>query len=132
MKRGLVFTLCALALAASGRVAHAQLGATDVKLSLNLRYTDPFNPTEGGNLSLVAQTGSTKGIDGISAYISNIVAGAANAKYGNGVLATPGSGYSGANIKILMVMTLAAIPFVILLRKPKAAPAGGAPAAHMD
>ncbi|NUS20340.1 MAG: DHA2 family efflux MFS transporter permease subunit [Mesorhizobium sp.] len=36
------------------------------------------------------------------------------------------------DFKILMVMTLAAIPFVILLRKPKAAPAGGAPAAHMD
>jgi hypothetical protein len=95
MKRGLVFTLCALALAASGRVAHAQLGATEVKLSLNLRYTDPFNPIEGGIWSLVAQTGSTKGIDGISAYISNIVAGAANAKYGNGVLSTAASGYAG-------------------------------------
>ncbi|CDX62571.1 multidrug efflux system protein [Mesorhizobium plurifarium] len=36
------------------------------------------------------------------------------------------------DFKLLMVMTLVAIPFVILLRKPKAAPAGGAPAAHMD
>jgi len=37
------------------------------------------------------------------------------------------------DFKILMVMTLAAIPFVFLLRKPKAAPSGGAaPAAHMD
>jgi DHA2 family multidrug resistance protein len=36
------------------------------------------------------------------------------------------------DFKILMVMTLIAVPFVILLRKPKAAPAGGAPAAHMD
>jgi len=37
------------------------------------------------------------------------------------------------DFKILMVMTLAAIPFVFLLRKPKAGPAGGgAPAAHMD
>ncbi|RWE29283.1 DHA2 family efflux MFS transporter permease subunit [Mesorhizobium sp.] len=36
------------------------------------------------------------------------------------------------DFKILMVMTLLAIPFVFLLRKPKAAPAGAAPAAHMD
>jgi MFS transporter, DHA2 family, multidrug resistance protein len=36
------------------------------------------------------------------------------------------------DFKILMIMTLAAIPFVFLLRKPKTAPAGGAPAAHMD
>jgi len=31
-----------------------------------------------------------------------------------------------------MVMTLVAIPLVFLLRKPARAPAGGAPAAHMD
>ncbi|TIO89290.1 MAG: EmrB/QacA family drug resistance transporter, partial [Mesorhizobium sp.] len=36
------------------------------------------------------------------------------------------------DFKLLMVMTLLAVPFVVLLRKPKAAPAGGAPAAHMD
>ena len=37
------------------------------------------------------------------------------------------------DFKLLMIMTLAAIPFVFLLRKPKmTAPAGGAPAAHMD
>lgn len=36
------------------------------------------------------------------------------------------------DFKLLMVMTLAAIPFILLLRKPKAAPAGGAPTVHMD
>jgi DHA2 family multidrug resistance protein len=37
------------------------------------------------------------------------------------------------DFKILMMMTLIAIPFVFLLRKPKTAPvAGAAPAAHMD
>jgi DHA2 family multidrug resistance protein len=36
------------------------------------------------------------------------------------------------DFKILMMMTLIAIPFVFLLRKPKTAPAAGAPAAHMD
>lgn len=72
MKRGLVFTLCALAVAASGSVAHAQLGATDIALSLNLRYNDPADPTEGGTWYLVAKTGSTDGIAGVSAFIQNI------------------------------------------------------------
>ena len=36
------------------------------------------------------------------------------------------------DFKLLMVMTLAAVPFVFLLRKPKAQAAAGAPAAHMD
>ena len=36
------------------------------------------------------------------------------------------------DFKLLMMMTLAAVPFVFLLRKPKAQAAAGAPAAHMD
>ncbi|MEP6563921.1 MAG: DHA2 family efflux MFS transporter permease subunit [Mesorhizobium sp.] len=37
------------------------------------------------------------------------------------------------DFKLLMMMTLLAVPFVFLLRKPKAGPAAGsAPAAHMD
>jgi DHA2 family multidrug resistance protein len=36
------------------------------------------------------------------------------------------------DFKLLMMMTLAAVPFVFLLRKPAKAPAGGPPAAHMD
>jgi DHA2 family multidrug resistance protein len=37
------------------------------------------------------------------------------------------------DLKLLMMMTLLAIPFVSLLRKPKSGPtASGAPAAHMD
>jgi DHA2 family multidrug resistance protein len=37
------------------------------------------------------------------------------------------------DFKLLMMMTLLAVPFVFLLRKPKSGPAaGGAPAAHMD
>ncbi|TIQ02805.1 MAG: EmrB/QacA family drug resistance transporter, partial [Mesorhizobium sp.] len=35
------------------------------------------------------------------------------------------------DFKLLMMMTLIAIPFVFLLRKPKAGPTAG-PAAHMD
>ena len=38
------------------------------------------------------------------------------------------------DFKLMMMVTLCAIPLALLLRKPKAAPAGGAaaPAAHMD
>jgi len=35
------------------------------------------------------------------------------------------------DFKLMMIVTLAAIPLALFLRKPKAAPAG-APAAHMD
>jgi MYXO-CTERM domain-containing protein len=93
MKRGLVFTLCALALAASGSVAHAQLGATDIALSLNLRYTDPADPTEGGTWYLVARTGSTDGIAGVSAWIQNINGAGTVFLGNNGVV---GNGYTVA------------------------------------
>lgn len=79
MKRGLVFTLCAAALA-MGTAATSQ--AQNVQLSLNLRYTDPANPAEGGKWFLVAKTDDTDGIAGISAYLSNI--SAAGIAYGNG------------------------------------------------
>jgi hypothetical protein len=95
MKRGLVFTLCALALAASANDARAQLslGATDIALSLNLRYNDPADQTEGGTWYLVAKTGSTDGIAGVSAWIQNIN-GAGTAFLGNnGVV---GNGYTVA------------------------------------
>jgi hypothetical protein len=88
MKRGLVFTLCALALAASGSVAHAQLGATDIALSLNLRYTNPANPASGGTWYLVARTGSADGIAGVSAFIQNI--NTAGMLLGNGGVAANG------------------------------------------
>jgi hypothetical protein len=93
MKRGLVFTLCALAVAASGSVAHAQLGATDIALSLNLRYNDPADPAEGGTWYLVAKTGSTDGIAGVSAFIQNI--NTAGMLLGNGGVA--GNGYAAVS-----------------------------------
>ena len=71
MKRGLVFTLCALAAVASAAVGRAQT----IDLSLNLRYNDPADPTEGGVWYLTANTtgGATNaGIAGVSAYLTNI------------------------------------------------------------
>jgi len=67
MKRGLVFSLCALALAAYSGQAQAA-----VNLSLNLRYNDPADPTEGGAFTLVAKTDNANGIAAINAYLSNI------------------------------------------------------------
>jgi len=85
MKRGLVFSLCALALAAYGSMAHAQT----VGVSLNLRYNDPANPAEGGTFTLVGKLntpGTSKGIAAVNAYISNInTAGLAYGAGGNSI-----------------------------------------------
>jgi len=67
MKRGLVFSLCALALAAYSGQAQAA-----VNLSLNLHYNDPADPTEGGTFTLVAKTDNANGIAAINSYLSNI------------------------------------------------------------
>lgn len=77
MKRGLVFSLCALAAVASAAAVQAQT----VDLSLNLRYTNPANPSQGGTWYLVAKTSDVDGIAGISAYINGIDEAGMN--YGN-------------------------------------------------
>jgi hypothetical protein len=95
MKRGLVFSLCALALAAYGSSAIAQT----VDLSLNLRYTDPADPTEGGTFQLVGKVnnpGTSKGIAAVNAYLSNVnTAGLAYAAGGNSIT-NAGAVYSTA------------------------------------
>jgi hypothetical protein len=73
MKRGLILTLCAVALGAFAQTAMAQLPTIDV--SLNLRYNDPANPAEGGKFYVVAQSNATTGpggLAGLSVNISNI------------------------------------------------------------
>jgi len=79
MKRGLVFSLSALALVVGSSIAQAQ----NVQLSLNLRYTNPANPASGGTWYLVAKTDDTDGLAAINAYISNITDTAASMHYGN-------------------------------------------------
>lgn len=60
MKRCVVLSLCAVALTAFGiSSAHAA-----VSVSLNLRYTDPADPSEGGTWALVATTDS-QGVAGL-------------------------------------------------------------------
>jgi hypothetical protein len=107
MKRGLVFSLSALALVLCGSAAKVHAQATpNVQLSLNLRYFDPSDPTEGGRWYLVAKTDDAEGIAGISAYISGINvagiaygrgAGAGSAAYGTGDATTLGAILNGGN-----------------------------------
>jgi hypothetical protein len=63
MKRRLVLSLCAVALTAFG-MSSAQ---AVVDVALNLRYTDPADPSEGGTWTLVAKTNtaSSQGIVGL-------------------------------------------------------------------
>jgi hypothetical protein len=73
--------LCAAALAAGSNAAQAQ---STVQISLNLRYTDPADPSEGGTWQLVAKTDNAIGIAAVNAYISNITAGNTANVIGNG------------------------------------------------
>jgi len=85
MKRGLVFSLCALALAAYSSTAHAA-----VNLSLNLRYNDPADPTEGGTFTLVGKTDAAGGIAAVNAYLSNV--NTTGLAYGAGISALTNAG----------------------------------------
>jgi hypothetical protein len=104
MKRGLVLSLVALAGMASSAMAQ------NVQLSLNLRYTDPADPSEGGVWYLVAKTDDPEGIAGISAYISNIVAGTANSSYGNGANAGSAS-YAATTAATIAAITNGGVPY---------------------
>jgi hypothetical protein len=80
MKRGLVLSLSALALATLGSAAFAQ---SNVSLSLNLRYNDPADPSEGGTWQLVAKTTTNFGLSAVNAYINNI--NTTGVAYGTGI-----------------------------------------------
>jgi len=64
MKRGLVLTLAAAMVAA---MAGPALAVVDVQL--NLRYTDPNNPTGGGAWDLLVKSTGAQGLSGISAKV---------------------------------------------------------------
>jgi hypothetical protein len=95
MKRGLVLSLTALALVVGSSAAQAQ--TNNVDLSLNLRYTDPAAPAEGGTWYLVAQSDAAFGVAGLSVYLSNI--NTTGIVFGNnGVLANGYAGVTGATL----------------------------------
>lgn len=101
MKRGLFLSLCVLALAAN---ANAQAPVVDI--SLNLRYTDPRDPSQGGKWFLAAKTTAANGIAGLSAYISGIdTAGPGAPVFGTAAIGTGVAAYEavtgatlGANV----------------------------------
>ena len=64
MKRGLVLSLGAALVAAMAGPAFAV-----VDVQLNLRYTDPNNPTGGGSWDLLVKSSGAQGLAGISAKI---------------------------------------------------------------
>ncbi len=64
MKRGLVLSLGAALVAAMAGPAFAV-----VDVQLNLRYTDPNNPTGGGSWDLLAKSSGAQGLAGIQAKI---------------------------------------------------------------
>ncbi len=68
MKRGIILSLCAVALLAfAGTAAFA---TTDV--ALELTYTHPADPSQGGTWELVAKTDTAGGLSGLSAVIDNV------------------------------------------------------------
>jgi len=115
MKRGLVLSLSALALVAGSSMAQAQ----NVRISLNLRYTDPADPSEGGTWYLVANTDSPNGISAISAYINNIDGTAASMRYGNAGAVDTRYGAPGT-------VTAATLGAILNAGNPYAATIGGA------
>lgn len=100
MKRGLVLSLTALALVVGSNAAQAQ--TNNVDLSLNLRYTDPAAPAEGGSWYLVAQSDAAFGIAGLSVYLSNVnstgVVFGNNGVIGNGYTTAITGATLGANV----------------------------------
>ena len=65
MKRSLILALCAVIVAALG-ITTAQ---ADTNVALNLRYTDPADPNEGGTWTLVAKNDDPNS-DGVTALIA--------------------------------------------------------------
>ena len=85
MKRSLILSLCAVALAALG-VSAAQAA---VNVALNLRYDDPADPNEGGSWTLVALDDDPNNSDGIVGLVSRYTdlapAGTVNGSIGHDI-----------------------------------------------
>ncbi len=82
MKRSFILSLCAVALAA---ITMSAAQAT-VDVALNLTYTQPADPSQGGTWSLVAKTDTalSNGIVGLSVRLTNMpAAGTVNASIGH-------------------------------------------------
>jgi DHA2 family multidrug resistance protein len=87
-----------------------QINHTELSVNIN-----PFNP----NLWVASPTAATGDPTALSQVDGMVNIQSQMISYVN-------------DFKLLMIMTLCAIPFVLLLKKPKISAAGGAPAVHMD
>lgn len=83
MKRGLVFALCAAMVAATAGQAYAV-----VSVQLNLRYTNPANPTGGGTWDLLVKsdTAAMNGIAGLKVTIGGNLGVTGNGLPSNAIL----------------------------------------------
>ena len=98
MKRGLVFAMCALALGLAGQRAHAQ---ANINVSLNLRYTDPANPAEGGTWQLVAKTNDADGIAALRVVLTDVGITGATLNTGIGAITSGVGNPPGAPIRAI-------------------------------
>ena len=98
MKRGLVFATCALALGLIGQRAHAQ---ANINVSLNLRYTDPANPAEGGTWQLVAKTNDADGIAALRVVLTNVGVAGSSLNTGIGAITSGVGNPPGAPIRAI-------------------------------
>jgi len=71
MYRNFLTGLCAVALVATGLTA-VQAQTETVDVSLNLRYNDPFDPSEGGTWQLVGKVDSGLGIAAVNAILADV------------------------------------------------------------
>lgn len=83
MKRSLLLSLCAVAIVA---MSLGQAMAA-ISLSLNLRYNDPADVTEGGTWDLLAKTDSANGISGLVVVLDNITFGSTT--FNNSIVGIP-------------------------------------------
>ena len=84
MKRSLILPLCAVVLAALGMSA----AQATVNVALNLEYVDPWDPSEGGSWTLVAQSDdpNSTGITGLSVRFNDMPAsGVINGSIGQAI-----------------------------------------------
>jgi DHA2 family multidrug resistance protein len=98
-------SIVTVALTRNAQINHAELAASLSPFDPNLQMTMPA--AVGGSPSALSQLDALVNAQALMiAYVDDF--------------------------KLMMLVTLGAIPLALLLRKPRAAPAGGAPAAHMD
>lgn len=74
------------AFALTALLVGSAIAQSTIDVSLNLRYTDPANPSEGGTFTLAAKTDDAIGIAAISSYMTGVDSGSITLQSGIGGL----------------------------------------------